>query len=111
MVYYFKALSGLSLLHINALSKSLVSGHRKISSVASSIILPADYSLENLRPVGGIPGFYCPPAQWTPASAIARRSCLTAGSEFATRVIAKEMLSYRQDCSYKYDLRCLISPA
>ena len=32
--------------------------------------------------VGVFPGFYCPPTQISPASATAKRSCLTAEAEF-----------------------------
>ena len=34
------------------------------------------------RSVGFFPGFYCLPKQWSPASAIARSSCLAAEAEF-----------------------------
>ena len=34
------------------------------------------------RSVGVFPGFYCPPTLWSPASAIARSSCLAAEAEF-----------------------------
>ena len=37
---------------------------------------------ELVRSVGAFPGFYCPPTQWSPASAIARRRCPTPGAEF-----------------------------
>ena len=42
------------------------------------------YTGENELPrsVGVFPGFYCPPTQWSPASAIARSSCLAAEAEF-----------------------------
>ena len=47
-----------------------------------------------------------------PASAIARRSCQTAGSEISGKLIAKEALFHRQDChsSFKYDQQCVFSP-
>ena len=35
------------------------------------------------RSVGVFPGFYCPPTQISPASAIARSSCLPAVAEFS----------------------------
>ena len=85
-------------------------------SPASTKVLPDVYSLENLQPVRAIPGFYCSPTQSAPASAIPRNSCPTAGSEICGKcymyTVAMEAMSYRQDCrsSFKYDLRCLVSP-
>ena len=42
------------------------------------------YTGENELPqsVGAVPSFYCPPTQFSPASATARRSCLTTVPEF-----------------------------
>ena len=36
---------------------------------------------KNFIDIGAFPGFYCPPTQCSPASAIARSSCPTAGAE------------------------------
>ena len=69
---------------------------------------PYQPQLKNLCYVGAFPGFYCPPAQWAPASATARRQSLAAGSE----ICGKCPIGYRQDrpSSFKSDLRCVFSP-
>ena len=69
---------------INA-SKAKCQAADHFPSPAGIKILTALYQLENLRQVGAFPGFYCPPAQQAPASAIAWRSCPTAGSEICSK--------------------------
>ena len=72
------------------------------------------YTSENEIPrsVGVFPGFYCPPTQIFPASAIARSSCLAAEAELPGNVIAKEEFYRRQDhrCSFKSDPWSVVHP-
>ena len=62
----------------------------RFSFAESSIILPAVYSLENLRPVGAIPGFYCHPVQ-QPGPDLRPQDRKSAASE-----IAKEHVTHSQ---------------
>ena len=70
--------------------------------------------LKTLRPVGAFPGFYCPPAQCSPASAIARRSCLAAGSEICAKFNSQGGVELPpgspQYSSFKFYLQCAVSP-
>ena len=61
---------------------------------------------------GAVPGYYCPPTQFSLASATARSSCLAAEAEFPGKCLAKETLSYRQDrrCSFKSVPQSVVRP-
>ena len=52
------------------------------ASVKSKIQFTHTGKNELTRPVGSVLGFYCPPTQFSPASEIAMRCCLTAEAEF-----------------------------